>query len=188
MDEEEAEKLLSQVTTPHRRLRVFAALLAKESGLGVDGMTVVGGSAIEIYTRGDYVSGDVDLIVRSRSSVEKILKAWSFRNEGKGGSKDRWGLFLDVMQGEISGSRRPTQIIATSVGPFRISAVEDLVIRRVRDSVAWQNREEAFAQAVLRLRRTGNDLDWEYIQFFAKREGWDDKHGELRRMASHQAT
>lgn len=184
MDEEEAEKLLLRETTPDGRLRIFSALLAKESGLGTEGMTVVGGSAIEIYTRGDYVSGDVDLVVDSRASVEKVLKRWGFRDEGKGWSKNRWGLFVDVMQSEFSGWRQLTQIVATSAGSFRISGVEDLIIRRIRESVAWQDRQEAFAQAVLLLRRTGSDLDWEYIRLFAKREGWEDQLAELRRLAS----
>lgn len=184
MDEEEVDQLLAGEPTPDGRLRIFSALLARESGLGTEGMTVVGGSAIEIYTRGDYVSGDVDLIVDSRASVEKVLRQWGFKDEGKGWSKNRWGLFLDVMQGQISGSRRLTQIVSTPVGPFRITGVEDLIIRRVRESVAWQNRQEAFAQAVLLLRRTGSDLDWEYVRFFAKREGWEDQLAELRRLAS----
>jgi hypothetical protein len=180
MDEEEAGVLLLAQEPHSRRLRLFSAMLAKESGLGTAGMTVVGGSAIEIYTEGEYVSEDIDLVVRSRSRVVAVLTRWGFRDEGKLLSKAAWKLYVDPMEVENSGSQRLTRVISTSAGPFSISGVEDLVIRRVRESVAWQGRQEAFVQAVLLVRHNSADLDWEYIQFFAKREGWDGQLETLR--------
>ena len=59
----EVEGILGAELAPDRRLRTFAALLTADSGLGTSGLTVVGGSAIEIYTNGAYVSGDIDLVV-----------------------------------------------------------------------------------------------------------------------------
>jgi len=181
MDEAEAGSLVLREVAPDRRLRIFSALLAKESGLGTNGMTVVGGSAIEIYTEGDYVSEDLDLVVDSRVSVTDVLKRWGFRDHGKGWSKDEWALFVDPMQQPDSGSRRLSQIIATSVGSFRIASVEDLIIRRVRESIAWPNRQVAFSHAVLLVERSGSNLDWDYIGFYARREGWENLVVDLQR-------
>jgi hypothetical protein len=183
MEETEAGLLLLRETAPDRRLRIFAALLAKESGLGTDGMTVVGGSAVEIYTEGAYVSEDIDLVVDSRAKITAALTRWGFKDHGKGWSKQEWGLFVDPMETPMSGSRRLTQVISTPVGPFRISGIEDLIIRRVRESVAWQNREEAFAHAVLMVEFGNTEIDWEYLEFFARREGWERQLAELRRRA-----
>ncbi|MGA8542822.1 MAG: hypothetical protein WB947_04695 [Thermoplasmata archaeon] len=184
MDETRAAHLVLQEKAHDRRTRIFSALLATESGLGTEGMTVVGGSAIEIYTEGDYVSGDLDLVVDSRPRVVAALKRWGFRDEGKLWSKQDWGIYPDVMQQRATGSRRLTEIISTPVGSFRISGVEDLIVKRIRESVAWQDRQEAFAQAVLLVKHTeANGIDWDYIEFYARREGWEKRLADLRRRA-----
>jgi hypothetical protein len=183
MNEADVGALVLRETAHDRRLRIFSALLARESGLGTTGMTVVGGSAIEIYTEGEYVSADLDLVVDSRPRVTDVLKKWGFRDEGKGWSKAEWALFVDAMQQPDSGSRRLSQIIATSVGSFRITGVEDLILRRVRESIAWQDRQVAFAHAILLAERFGSNLDWDYLKFYAGREGWEKLLAELRRRA-----
>jgi hypothetical protein len=173
MEEAEVGEILLKERAHDRRLAIFSAILAGESGLGTEGMTVVGGSAIEIYTEGDYVSEDLDLVLDSRSRVTTVLRRWGFLDEGKGWSKGGWRLFVDPMETQNSGSRRLTQIISTTYGSFRISGVEDLIIRRIRESVAWQDRHEAFSQAVLLFKHARPNLDWAYLEFFAKREGWE---------------
>jgi hypothetical protein len=182
MNEDEAGRLVLAESAPDRRLRIFTALLTSESGLGTDGLMVVGGSAIEIYTGGSYVSGDVDYVTDSRNAVAQVLRSWSFKNEGKWFSKKEWGLFVDVMETPGTGSRRLTRIINTKAGPFRIAAIEDLLIKRVREAVNWQGRKEAFDQAVL-LARHADKVDWKYVEFYAKREGWLPQLAELRRVA-----
>jgi hypothetical protein len=183
VNEAEASRLVLEETAPDRRLRIFSALLAAESGLGTEGRMVVGGSAIEIYTGGAYVSGDVDYVTKSRQAVERVLRAWSFNDEGKWFSKPSWGLFVDVMETPGTGVRRLTRIITTKAGPFRIAAIEDLLIKRVREAVFWQGRKEAFDQAVL-LARHADKVDWEYVQHYANREGWLLQLRELRRIAA----
>ena len=189
MDESEASALVLGQKAHDRRTRVFSALLAEESGLGTEGMTVVGGSAIEIYTEGDYASDDLDLVVDSKVRVATVLKRWGFRNEGKLWTKRDWRIYPDVMEHRATGSRRLTQIISTPVGSFRISGVEDLIIRRVRESVAWQSRQEAFAEAMLLVKHTeASDIDWKYIEFFARREKWQNRLADLRRQTGGRST
>lgn len=181
MEGGEVGEILLQERAHDRRLAIFSAILAQESRLGTEGMTVVGGSAIEIYTKGDYVSEGLDLVLDSRSRIVTVLRRWDFRDEGKGWSKVQWRLFVDPMETQDSGSRRLTQIISTKHGAFRISGVEDLIVRRIRESVAWQDRQEAFSQAVLLLKRTSSGLDWSYIKHYAQQEGWERQLSVLRK-------
>jgi len=180
MNEARVAELVLGEKTHDRRTATFCALLAKESGLGDDGMTVVGGSAIEVYTGGRYTSDDLDLVVDSRKKVTDVLARWGFKNRGKLWTKEDWGIVVDAMEKEISGSRRHTQVLSTAQGSFRISGPEDLIIRRVRESVNWQGREGAFAHAILLVERMDTELDWDYIEFFAKREHWEAQFRELR--------
>ena len=171
--EEAVDRILEAETAPDRRLRIFAALLGSESGLGTQGLTVVGGSAIEIYTNGAYVSGDIDLVVSNRVPVCEVLRRWGFKDEGKLWVKDRLGLFVDLLGPYESGSRRLTRIVQTKFGDIRLAAVEDLLLKRLREARYWKQRP-ALAQAVLLLRIAGSDLDWEYIAFFAQRDAIED--------------
>lgn len=184
MNEATAGRLVLAEDAPDRRLQIFSALLTAESGLGTDGLMIVGGSAIEVYTGGAYVSGDVDYVTTSRARIASVLRRWNFKEEGKWFSKREWGLFVDVMETPGSGSRRLTRVITTRAGPFRIAAVEDLLIKRVREAVNWPDREEAFDQAIL-LARYATAVEWEYLEFFAKKEGWLPQLRELRRASSH---
>jgi hypothetical protein len=185
MNEARAASLILAEQAPDQRLRIFTALLTSESGLGTDGLMVVGGSAIEIYTGGSYVSGDVDYVTDSRRSIANVLQGWKFRDEGKWFSKREWSLFVDIMETRGTGSRRLTRVITTKVGPFRIAAIEDLLIKRVREAVNWQDRQEAFDQAVL-LARHADTVDWEYIRFYATKEEWLTQYEQLRRESRMQ--
>jgi hypothetical protein len=73
---------LKKEVEPYKRIRAFAALLAEQSGLGSERLVVVGGSALGIYTTGDYVSADVDLVAEDPRSVESVLVEWGFQKSG----------------------------------------------------------------------------------------------------------
>lgn len=180
MNEREAAALVLAERAPDLRLRLFTALLTAESGLGLDGLMVVGGSAIEIYTGGSYVSGDIDYVADSREAIARVLRRWGFKEEGKWFSKKTWSLFVDVMETHGTGSRRLSRVIITKVGPFRIAAIEDLLVKRMREAISWQGREEAFDQAVL-LARHADSVDWKHVEFFASKENWLPQYRRLRR-------
>jgi hypothetical protein len=175
----EVERLLRREVEPHRRLRAFAAMLGEESGLGTGGLMVVGGSAIEIYTDGGYVSGDIDLLVADRGKVEPLLKAWGFKHEGKLWTHDRLGLFVDLLGSENSGSNRLTRVVQTKYGKVRLGAIEDLLLKRLREVRYWSIRE-ALAQAALLARLYTDEIDWTYVNFYAKQDGLEDLVAVLR--------
>jgi len=177
---DDVRRILLAERKPDKRLRLFGALLSGESGLGISGLTIVGGSAIELYTGGAYVSGDIDVIVSDRKPVEQVLRSWGFKDEGKLWTNDELGLFVDLMQRDLTGSSTLTRVIETSYGPLRLGAIEDLILKRVLEARYWAQKN-ALAQAILLVTRYGRELDWEYIDFKAKREQIQDLVQELRK-------
>ncbi len=69
----EVGSVLRKARDHFQRTLWFAALLRREAGLGPDDVVVVGGSPIEIYTEGGYVSGDIDICAPAEAVVP-VLK------------------------------------------------------------------------------------------------------------------
>lgn len=157
-------------------------MLGEESGLGVEGLTVVGGSSLEIYTQGDYVSDDIDLVASDRGRLEDALRSWGFRQDGMYWKHPDLKPLVQIVGQYDSGSRQRSQIVSTRYGRVRLESIEDLVGKRVVEARYWR-RPEALAEAMLAVRRYGSRLDWPYIGFHARRNGVEDLIDDLRRQA-----
>ncbi len=155
-------------------------MLASETGLGADGLTVVGGSALEIYTTGDYVSADVDLVAEDPKRVAEVLRSWGFTSKGMYWTSPDFRPSVQIVGKYDSGSRRLSQVVTTGYGSVRLAAVEDIVVKRLIEARHWR-RPEAMAEAMLAVSRYGAELDWKYINFTANKDGVADLALDLRR-------
>ena len=183
MSREDLTAILVGETEPHRKLAAFGALLTRESGLGTEGLTIVGGSALEIYTTGDYVSGDIDIVAERPEKVEEVLQSWGFTKEGIYWQHRDLGLVVQIVGRHDSGSRTLNQIVATPYGRLRLGSMEDIVWKRVYESRGW-NRPEALDEAMLLVLRYSDRLDWEYLERKAKETGVEDLMADLRRLSA----
>jgi hypothetical protein len=112
-------------------------------------MVTVGGSAIEVYTSGQYMSGDIDLCgkigvppARIRADVMAALGATggprSFR------LNDRW---IDILGQVERMTQAPYQTVKTPFGDVTLMPVEELLVDRVFTSAYPQANDEARACA-----------------------------------------
>jgi hypothetical protein len=164
---------------PYLRDRAFGALLAKESGLGSDRMAIVGGSALEIYTTGDYVSQDIDIIAEDFAKVEAVLEAWGFQKKGMYWESRDYAKSVQIVGRFDSGSRERNVIVSTKYGAVRLASMEDIIWKRTYESRGW-NRPAALDEAALLVRRYFDRLDWEYISRKARENGVEDLVEVLR--------
>ena len=178
----EVREILLSEDSPDLRIRTFAALLSEESGLGTKGLTVGGGSAIEIYTRGAYLSEDVDILVDNKSRASKVLKSWGFKDEGELWTDPELRLYIDLMEHENTGSRRLTRVVQSEFGSVRLAAIEDLIVKRLLEARYWSQRP-ALGHAILLAKQYGRDLDWDYVRFFGKKDKIEDLVAEVRKRA-----
>ncbi|MCI4361408.1 MAG: hypothetical protein L3J91_06850, partial [Thermoplasmata archaeon] len=145
------EQALASAETHADRILYLSALLAAAIDQGVGSVIVVGGSAIEIYVSGRYVSDDIDLVA-ARPPAIRVLESWGFRTEGRTWFHDEWKLDVDLVRDPsgYTGSRDRTREMATPFGPVRLAAPEDLIIRRLAEAKHWQGRKTvALEQAVM---------------------------------------
>ncbi len=151
-----------------RRLLIFAALLSGESELREDTVIVVGGSAIELYTRGAYVSGDVDLVAPDLDRVSSALRRWGFRKEGRLWLREDWKLAVDLVGTPYTGSSTRTWTVTTPYGPVRLAAIEDLLVKRLASAKHWRQPGD-LEHAALLGKRFQDSIDWTYAREQAER-------------------
>ncbi len=179
MDEREFETILRKAKRPDQRVAWFGALLTQASGVQI---VIVGGSAIEVYTDGRYVSRDIDIVGPKRRLVP-VLRQWGFKPESGRSSrtywvKPPWGL-VDLV-GTKRKSNLPTQTIHTPYGSVSLGPVEELITRRLVRA-GRERSEELFQEAVLLANRYQMTLDWDYIQAEAKYEHVLPLYEQLRK-------
>ena len=138
MTSTELERAVAEVTsetdptTKHLKLASLCAAVFRERGIR---LVVVGGSAIEFYTEGAYVSGDLDLCVESAPvSLTPYLRQEIMARLGAVGGPRSWriaGAFVDVLANFENLARTPIRTLHGPYGEVRISPVEELIVERV---------------------------------------------------------
>lgn len=155
---EEVGRILNSTTARHERNLNFGALLARESGSDV---VIVGDSAIEFYTRGGYVSGDI-YVRANRRAVHRVLSTWAFKDEGRLWIRSDWGIAIDVVGDRYSGDPYRDTTVSTPYGPVQIAVVEDVFVKRLASAKHWQVKA-ALEEADLLWRDYRDSMDVAYL-------------------------
>lgn len=152
MDAQEQLRLVEQETDLARkalRLAMLVASLFREAGCET---VVVGGSAIEFYTNGDYMSGDVDVCFLLRGRPELRVVADLMGKVGATGGPRSFkvaGLFVDIL-GEVEtlAQTQFRKISDPSTGQYvLLSKPEDLLAERMLMALYPARDDESLACA-----------------------------------------
>lgn len=97
-------------------------------------LVTVGGSAVEFYTEGGYMSGDIDFCRKTLKSVPpRIMQEVAESLGGKGLGRN-WlicGLYVDILGLLESETVLPDRIVETPYGQVRILAPELVLVERI---------------------------------------------------------
>lgn len=181
--EAELEKVLINCKTELQKNALFLAYLSREieaSDPGKD-LTIVGGSAVEFYTQGDYSTKDIDVLA-PKETLFKVLKRWGFIPLP---DKRTWYFpKLDIrvewvgrgmVNDDIIAHKR-RELVSLKKG-LKISIIsrEDIIIDRLV-CMKWQNRTDDFNWAVLVFTVSNWDekpIDIKYLLQRAKEKQFD---------------
>lgn len=118
-------------------------------------LTVVGGSAVEFYTEGAYMSGDIDFCRRRLEPVPLRLAQELMGRLGATGGPRSWkvgGLFVDLLGLLENESVSPVRQVETPYGPVSVMPVELLLVERMlsatypkRDAVMYDTAKKIMA-------------------------------------------
>jgi hypothetical protein len=159
-------------TLKHLKLASLVSVVFRERGIE---LVVVGGSAIEFYTEGAYVSGDLDLCLVAPARVDLRTRQELMGRLGAQGGPRNWhvaGQYVDIL-GEVETlARSPFDELQAPYGPVRLVSPEDLVVERVLISVYPQPYEpaEQCARKLIAVALAGQvEMDWQEVRRLAER-------------------
>ncbi len=157
-----------------KHLKLASLVSAVFRARGVE-LVVVGGSAIEFYTEGAYVSGDLDMCLVSPTRLDVRTRQELMGQIGARGGPRNWqvaGHFVDIL-GEVETlSLTPFDELQAPYGIVRLVSPEDLLVERVLISVYPQPHEPAAhcARKLIAVSLSGQvDMDWKEVRRLAER-------------------
>jgi predicted nucleotidyltransferase len=160
---------------PNLKAQKLASLVcAVFRARGVE-LVVVGGSAIEFYTDGAYLSGDIDLCqLKPATTIPLRLRQEIMGQLNAQGGPRSWrvaGLFVDLLGLVEADSRSPLRELAGPYGKVTLISPEELLVERVLVAVYPQaNREaSACARTLASVALRGQlKLDWNEVKRLAQ--------------------
>jgi hypothetical protein len=141
---------------------------------------VVGGEAVELYTQGNYTTGDID-IKAPFDALAEVLSEWGFK--GFEGTKRIWfnkDLVLGVdwvgytLDEGAEAERRVTEVMVGSES-VRIISIEDLAVDRLCAAKFWKDADSGmWAKILVEIGLSNNDFDSGYFLLQSRTAGVED--------------
>jgi len=134
-----------------KKALLLSALVTKAFKVAGWDLVVVGGSAVEFYTEGAYMSGDVDFCrLNARPIPLRLAQDVMTTLRATGGPRS-WqiaGLFVDLLGLFENEAKTPCREVMTPLGPVVIMPPELVVVERVLS--AYYPRENSENKTVAR--------------------------------------
>jgi hypothetical protein len=182
MKSEQIQQALADITAEtdptlkHLKLASLVSAVFRERGIE---LVVVGGSAIEFYTEGAYVSGDLDMCLISPARLDVRSRQERMGCLGATGGPRNWqvaGQYVDIL-GEVETlAQTPFDELQAPYGPVRLVSPEDLLVERILISVYPHPHEPAAlcARKLIAVALSGQvELDWQEARRLATRPEYD---------------
>jgi hypothetical protein len=173
---------LKRIDDPVKKRAYFTALLSDE----IYAMTgqrpiVVGGEALEIYSQGNYTTGDIDLKA-PLEALDKVLKELGFIKTKSYGNKDL-DIFVEYQGAGLDEgpeAEKRTRLIPIEGKMVRVISIEDLMVDRLNAAKWWNDQDsKIWARFLYYLGRKLKDIDIDYLKKQAEKAEVSDKLYEI---------
>lgn len=173
----EVQQLFSIENLTKRRAYFISFLNRELLRRGVSPVLVVGGFAVEIYTAGNYSTGDVD-IKGNQLVLEIILMDFGFVRYGVNNyGHELLGIYIHWLgegpQPPFECKEKTTSISIGMSGDFiNVISPEDIIIDRLCQAIHWKNPDGLlWAKAIFQsCKLAGLEIDEEYLESRARSE------------------
>jgi hypothetical protein len=126
------------------KLAGLVSCLFREQGFP---LVVVGGSAVEFYTEGAYMSGDIDFCRQTLTPIPLRLSQEIMGKLDAAGGPRSWkaaGLFVDLLGLLENESKKSCTVLQTPYGPVTLIPPEMILVERVLAAVYPARNQEQY--------------------------------------------
>jgi len=164
---------------PLKRRLLLAGYITKILEEAGGKVYVVGGFAAEVYTAGQFTTGDLDIVASDREKFCEVVKQLGFKPVGRVWMSEELGIAVDLVGRDLSGSQDRTRIFEISDLRVSLIGVEDLAVKSLAAAkFGGSSRDLERAYVLLKVHR--KRVDWEYLRRIAAAEKVDDLLGQVR--------
>lgn len=105
---------------------------------------IVGGLAVEIYTRNEYTTADIDLVLSDKEVANDLLLELSFEKEGRYWYHPVLGISIEI-PGSVLEDADHEKIIKVNLPSGKhmyVIGIEDIILDRLRACVHWRSASD----------------------------------------------
>ncbi|MFQ5742480.1 MAG: hypothetical protein ACE5HV_02700 [Acidobacteriota bacterium] len=140
---------------------------------------LVGGAAVEIFTRAAYTTKDLDFVVDSGRSSEAAMQELGFERRGRVWFEPELEIVVEFPSGVLAPAA--SSKIEVEGSQVEVIAIEDLIVDRLAAWKYWKWHPDGAAAALL-LVLHGDGLDCERLHARATEEDVSDALSAIRRL------
>jgi predicted nucleotidyltransferase len=148
----------------HRTMYVMSVLTPRLEEQGVMPV-VIGGAAVEFYTRNWYATGDIDLAIHKdrRDAFYDVMREAGFEKTGRMWIREDLGLYLEI-PGDLEDidTEKVTRVEVDQSYAY-VVGLEDIIFDRVQAAKHWKSPRDQ-EQAVRMASLFYDDVDWDYVR------------------------
>ena len=175
------QRILKLPESPERT----AAIAAWVQSLFPAPPVLVGGAAVELYTRGAYTSGDFDFVGGVPPTVANQLSAEGFQREGRHWIREAGQIFVEFPSSVLNPEEKTTTL---TLGGHKVLTVvpEVLIVDLLAAWQFWKSGVDG-VNAVLVWKARRASLDQRYLGKLAKTRGTEKSLRRLREFAKRHS-
>ncbi|MGM0689504.1 MAG: hypothetical protein ACQESO_07970 [Bacillota bacterium] len=124
---------------------------------------IVGGLAVEIYTRGQYTTVDIDLVMQRRDLADEILSELGFIKEGRHWFNPELLVAIEIPGNVLEGadSNRVTKLRLQNGRYIYVIGIEDIILDRLRACIHWNSTSDCeWGLRMLKVHYETLDIDY----------------------------
>lgn len=167
MNIEKARTLIDQLQSQSKFEKMIGICSILTQLTAPDGLKpiIVGGFAVEIYSRSEYTTVDIDLVFARRDIADQYLQQLGFIRSGRHWYHENLGVSVEI-PGDMLDLADPDKVIKLNLpdqNSVYVIGIEDIILDRLRACVHWSSTADCEWGLRLFLLHTAR-LDMDYME------------------------
>lgn len=143
---------------------------------------IVGGTAVEFYTLGQYATMDIDFVGDTNDEMKRIMEELGFERQGRFWQIPGTDIMVEFPSAKLDGAMDRVQPVEYKGKCAYFIGLEDLILNRVQEAEHW-NYSGSEEWAVNLMVSHYEDIDWSYCHKKANEYGCLKKFEKIQRDA-----